>query len=626
MHDNDTSAVPTEDQDEFDMVNSIILTSSLLVLITIGHLINTHRIKNLPESGAAMALGFLVGIVVRIFRLKQEEQLLDPSGRFGAFFFFVLLPPIIFEAGFSLQTHIFVDNLGAILAFAVLGTVISTWITSMGMWMAAHTGIFGLEMSDRLAITCHLFGALISATDPVATMALFSSTRFRADPLLHSLMNGESVLNDAVALVLFITLSHHLDADEVPELISFTILGHFFLVLLGSILIGIGAGALCSWCFSKSRSLSRFPDCEISAILLGAYLTYTFTQLMGLSGIVALFFFGIVLSHYNWYNLSESSKVASKVAFGTLAKLAEACVFIYLGVVAALSLGRFHWNIGLVLFALLTIITARAMHIFPIAAVLNNCGRERKITGNMTIVMWASGLRGAIAFAMSLRIPCAAEGLRRGSAECRNSDLFVTTTISIVVVTTLAIGSSMEAIATMLGVIEPIDQASLAEPLAGSGASDGCLSSVPPGADVMLTSMRSTRSASQGFMPLPSITPPGHGSPGGHAPPEHGGGPEPPSRVPSMYGIARSLYTQRFAARGQVYQAFARFDLNVLQPTFGGPCRLRLGAASIREVGDYDMPSLPGYGEHEGFTRLLAPPEEEFESLNPQMCRSVIFE
>ena len=121
----------------------------------------------------------------------------------------------------------------------------------------------------------------------------------------------------------------------------------------------------------------------------GAYLTFSVTQLAGLepeisskrknsrpnmsvgsdtlrvrglSGITALFCFGVVLAHYNWYNLSECSKVASKVIFGTVAKLAEAAVFVYLGVVAALSLGRFHWHFGCTAFTFVAIVVARAAH------------------------------------------------------------------------------------------------------------------------------------------------------------------------------------------------------------------------------------------------------------------------
>mmetsp|Transcript_33576 Transcript_33576/g.106542 ORF Transcript_33576/g.106542 Transcript_33576/m.106542 type:complete len:591 (+) Transcript_33576:69-1841(+) len=579
--------------DEFASLNSVILTTSLLVLIAIGYRINTHRLKHLPESGAAMALGFAVGVTVRVLRLTEEEQLLNFK---GSFFYFVLLPPIIFDAGFSLETQMFVDNLGAILSFAVLGTIISTWVVSYGLRWAAEMGAVGLELTPLLAMHCHLFGALISATDPVATIALFGGARFRADPLLHSLINGEAVLNDAVAIVLFSTLSHHMDEEE-PQLVSISILGHFFLVSLGSLLVGLAAGALCSWCFCCSSCLKRFPEYEISAILLGAYLTFALSQLLGMSGIVSLFFFGIVLAQYNWYNLSEPSKVASKVTFGTLAKLAESCVFIYLGVVAALSLGRFHWHFGLVLYSLAVIVVARAAHVFPLTALLN-LGRDRKIQRNMRLVMWISGLRGAIAFSLSLRVPCASGApIKRGSAECRNSDLLVTTTISIVMLTTLVVGTAMEHVMTALGAIEPAEAIGFERQLT-SVRSDGSLS-------VPLAAQRGPGSAENAEAEA--------------VPPQHGGGPEP------RPGSPRSLWSLRFSARGRLYRAFARFDHDVLQPVLGGPCRPRTRAASLG-LADKDagqLPSLQAYTELPGFSRPFAVQSEEDA---PTWSRSVIFE
>lgn len=272
-----------EKADYFDSSNSIIFSSALLALLVIGYRINTRLIKDLPESGAAMTLGFVVGAIVRLCGLEQEEQLINFR---GGFFFFVLLPPIIFEAGWSLKTRIFVDNLGAIITFAVFGTLVSTWVVSNSIRLAAETGFFGLANTWDLTIQCHLFGALISATDPVATIALFGGARFRADPLLHSLVNGESVLNDATAIVLFSTLSHSFN-EESPALFSPSVLGRFFFVLISSLAVGVAAGAICSWCFVNTSSLKRFPDYELAAMLLSAYLTFSLSQFLGLSGIVS---------------------------------------------------------------------------------------------------------------------------------------------------------------------------------------------------------------------------------------------------------------------------------------------------------------------------------------------------
>jgi len=562
-------ALEADHNDVVASMNSIILSGSLLALIGIGYRINTHRLKHLPESGAAITLGFLVGCMVRALQLEQEEALLNFR---GSFFFYVLLPPIIFEAGLSLKTQLFVDNLGSIMAFAVVGTLISTWVVSASMQWAAETEMIGLRDTPLLPIYCHLFGALISATDPVATIALFGSSRFRTDPLLHSLINGESVLNDAVAIVLFSTLTHHMHEEE-PRLISMGILGHFGIVLIGSAMMGLAAGAMLSWCFCSSNDLARFPDYEIAGMFLGAYLTFAVTQLFGLSGITALFCFGVVLAHYNWYNLSEPSKVASKVIFGTMAKLAEAGVFVYLGVVAALSLGRFHWHGGCILFALVAITVARAAHVFPLSVLLNICRRTRKISNNMSVVMWVSGLRGAIAFALSLRVPCEGREYLRGSEACQNSDLLVTTTISIVLATTMVVGTAMEKIATALAVIEPIEPNqldSLSEPLAGDKAEE----------DNLLRDQVKTLSSDPSGSCRTWVLPP----------------------------VSWTLPSLRFHSRGHLYQAFARFDLEVLQPTFGGPCRARGKEIDRTPKEIFEMPKY------------------EAEEDTPLQSRAVIFE
>eukprot|EP00929_Paragymnodinium_shiwhaense_P042859 TRINITY_DN22111_c0_g1_i1.p1 TRINITY_DN22111_c0_g1~~TRINITY_DN22111_c0_g1_i1.p1 ORF type:complete len:706 (-),score=106.85 TRINITY_DN22111_c0_g1_i1:153-2270(-) len=670
-------------EDTFASVNLIIVTTSLLALISVGYRINTNRLRHVPESGAAMLLGFAVGLVVSILNLTQEQQALDFRGEI---FFYVLLPPIIFEAGLSLETRIFVDNLGAISAFAVGGTLISTIVVSKALHVAAQSGMLGFALTPELGIQCQLFGALISATDPVATMSLFSGARFKADPLLHALVNGESVLNDAVAIVLFSTLSHHL-GDSEASLISFPILGHFCIISMGSLLVGILAGAACSWSFRKAAYLRRFPDYEISALGLAAYLTFAISQLLGLSGIVALFFFGIVLAHYNWYNLSEPSKVASKVTFGTLAKLAESCVFLYLGIVAALSVGRFHWHLPLVFYTVAVILVARAAHIFPLSIMLNMGRRRKKIDRNMSVMMWISGLRGAIAFALALRIPCSnadpGASATRGSEECQNSDLFVTTTICVVMLTTLGVGTAMEKTATALRVVEPVGASSdgltmerqlmsprtacsleLSVPLAsGNGSSlqqaaanfgdsaahcGGTAAVDDVGAayqqmqqyecacgNILYSDCRFCRSCGRDTLTGPGL-------PVAHLSASSSGSMSSAERGLGDAGSPGSLYSpwsEHFLARGPIYQAFARFDFDVLQPIFGGPCmqegrsRRRSSASHHRSPGgpggrdidqETELPSLKGFIDKPGWSRLKEPQSNEDEA--PTWSRSFVFE
>ncbi|XP_016121804.1 sodium/hydrogen exchanger 8-like [Sinocyclocheilus anshuiensis] len=119
-------------------------------------------------------------------------------------FFLLLLPPIIFESGYSLHKGNFFQNIGSITLFAVFGTAISAFIVGGGIYFLGQADvIYKMTMTDSFA-----FGSLISAVDPVATIAIFNA--LNVDPVLNMLVFGESILNDAVSIVLtkYASLNH----------------------------------------------------------------------------------------------------------------------------------------------------------------------------------------------------------------------------------------------------------------------------------------------------------------------------------------------------------------------------------------------------------------------------------
>ena len=120
-----------------------------------------------------------------------------------------------------------------------------------------------------------------------------------------------------------------------------------------------------------------------------------------MSGIMALFFTGITLSHYNFYNLSESSQISSTYVFEAVASFSETIVFAYLGTTIFSDVHR--WNIWMILFAIVACALARAANTFPLSALVN-LKRKIKISRNMQIVIWFAGLRGAVAFALALTL------------------------------------------------------------------------------------------------------------------------------------------------------------------------------------------------------------------------------
>lgn len=274
------------------------------------------------------------------------------------------------------------------------------------------------------------------------------SPELQCDQLLYSLVFGESVLNDAVAIVLFKTFRKYYDPDT-PELTKRDIpaaLLSFLMVSILSVFVGVGLGLVASFIYKHSR-ISMFPKFETALLFLFCYLCYAIGEALELSGIMALFFNGIVLSHYNSYNLSETANVTSDQIFATLAVIMETIVFLYMGM--GVFTGQYdNWDVGFTVIALLCCFIGRALNIFPLSFLANMCrtkGRN-EIPFKMQGVLWFAGLRGAIAFALSENMPGP------------NRDTYSTATLSICMFTTIVCGGLTEKVLSETGMKQPDQQ------------------------------------------------------------------------------------------------------------------------------------------------------------------------
>lgn len=144
-----------------------------------------------PESCLLIVVGLLVGGLSKLIG-ESELPKLD-SGNF----FLVLLPPIILDAGYFLPIRPFMENLGTILMFAVVGTLWNAFFIGSVLFAVCQIPAAGLTHLGLLS--CLLFGSIISAVDPVAVLAVFEEIHI--NELLHILVFGESLLNDAVTVV-----------------------------------------------------------------------------------------------------------------------------------------------------------------------------------------------------------------------------------------------------------------------------------------------------------------------------------------------------------------------------------------------------------------------------------------
>ena len=154
--------------------------------------------KYLQEAGLTVLIGLLAGL---LFKLLGVTQYIDSiSASFSGIFLIFLLPPIIFESGYNLNKQTFFKNVGGILIYSFLGTFIAIFSSSIMFWLFGEA-----EMAAKFTWKeAFAFGSLISATDPVSVIAIFKE--MNADANLFAIVFGESIFNDAVAIVMYQTV------------------------------------------------------------------------------------------------------------------------------------------------------------------------------------------------------------------------------------------------------------------------------------------------------------------------------------------------------------------------------------------------------------------------------------
>ncbi|KAL7395079.1 hypothetical protein ABVT39_009831 [Epinephelus coioides] len=425
-------------QDSADLLIFIMLLT--LTILTIW-LFKHRRFRFLHETGLAMIYGVLVGVVLRYgihvprdisnvtmschVNASPATLLVNVSGKFYEYtlkgeisanevndvqdnemlrkvtfdpevFFNILLPPIIFHAGYSLKRRHFFRNMGSILAYAFLGTVISCFVIGLLMYGCVMLMKQVRQLGGDFFFTdCLFFGAIVSATDPVTVLAIFNELQVDVD--LYALLFGESVLNDAVAVVLsssIVAYQPQGDNSHTFEVMAMLkSFGIFLGVFSGSFALGVATGV-----FTKLRD---FQLLETALFFLMSWSTFLLAEACGFTGVVAVLFCGITQAHYTFNNLSPESQDRTKQLFELLNFLAENFIFSYMG----LTLFTFQshvFNPMFIVGAFVAVFLGRAANIYPLSFLLN-LGRRNKIRSNFQHMMMFAGLRGAMTFALSIR-------------------------------------------------------------------------------------------------------------------------------------------------------------------------------------------------------------------------------
>jgi len=316
----------------------------------------------MPESSCAVAVGVISALCLPSSLLTPFE----PS-----VFFFGLLPPIIFGAGYHIHRRLFWRCVYPITILSCLGTCVSTVFVASALMLAIRYSVLTTEIPfDGFELVA--WAALISSTDPVSCLSLFE--RLKVEPDLHSTILGESLLNDAIAITLFRTATSFINqGDSVWGAAALDFSLEFLKCLFLSIILGYVLGLLSALLFKYVHFDSKASTPALALLTATQVLPYYLAEALRLSGIVTILFTGIACRRYVKKNLPLAAQSGLSDMLILLSTLAEVSIFLLLGLStpSALSLSSFSWRWSLACVVVVTI--GRAVSVYPLLLVYNAC-------------------------------------------------------------------------------------------------------------------------------------------------------------------------------------------------------------------------------------------------------------
>lgn len=396
-----------------------VLTVSTLLAGSVLLGVLARRLR-LPLTVVLAAFGFLAGWLGSPLGIESPLE----GEEFEEILVFIFLPVLVFAAALGLSTRTFFRNLVPILALAIPALVASAVLVGITLWLGLGTPL----------IAAVLFGVLISATDPVAVVAIFR--QLGVPERLLTLVEGESMLNDGVAIVGYNVLLAAALGTEVSVaggVLDF--LSVFFGGAAIGTVVGFAAASVLPW-------LDRLSAGALSVAV--AYGGFVLTEyLLGFSGIMATVAAGLVLGGLAPSRASAEVRELWDQLWESLDFIANALLFLLIGLAIdpQLILG----NIGAIALAIAAVLVARPLAIAPLVSVLERfAGIPPVGRRNEAVLVWG-GLRGGVALALALALP---ESLPQREA-------FIAMTGGVVLATLLVNATTIGTLVHRLGLDKP---------------------------------------------------------------------------------------------------------------------------------------------------------------------------
>ncbi|MDT8304900.1 MAG: Na+/H+ antiporter [Anaerolineae bacterium] len=368
----------TEQFIQTELAFVILLSIAALVAIIV------RRFVRIPYTVALVLVGFVLSFFPDFLQVPISSNLILA----------ILVPPLVFEASLHIGWRELRNDIVPILLLAIAGVALSTAIVG---------GIVSQVLPEIPLVAAFAFGALISATDPVAVVAFFRS--LGVSKRLSLLVEGESLFNDGVAIVIF-GLAVGL-IETTPLRGAAILLGPvpvvvlaFVKVALGGLLIGIALGFVVSQVILKNVD---DPLIETATTLTLAFGAYVAAEEFHLSGILAVVAAGLFVGNIGAQNTSPTTQVTLDNFWEFMAFVANSLVFLLIGLRIAVQ-QSLPVSIFPIVIAVITVLLSRALVVYSMTWLNNWLNPRAHISMPYRHVMFWGGLRGAISLALALTL------------------------------------------------------------------------------------------------------------------------------------------------------------------------------------------------------------------------------
>lgn len=368
------------------MIGSLLpfLMFGILAAAVLAKPLSKQKIVPLPV--ALVILGFVVSEIW--VSLGQDTGLRWDILR--DLVFYLLLPMLIFEASVNINVSRLRREGLLVFSLAIPLLLIATLVSALVIQTLAG-GLLGNTWA--LAILC---GAMISATDPTTMSSILNGK----NPVgrVASILEGESLINDATTITLFVMMSSMLTVpDYSPDLLGFA--GHFVLVLAGSVLVGL----LLGWLFDRIIDPLNDQVLTTSVTLVLAFVSFWVGEhVLGWSGVVATLSAGLSIAWLQRKHRKEKDVATAFGAWRILGFLSESMLFFLVGMSITITMFQLHWLPMLV--GILAAGLSRAAIIYLGAGAISHLPRQRPLTLKEQHLMLWGGIRGAVAIALALSL------------------------------------------------------------------------------------------------------------------------------------------------------------------------------------------------------------------------------